>query len=445
MLTALSRRHRLAAPNAPAYAASNATTRASARRVAGPRPAECRAAGGRCSAVEALEDRTLLAAFYLSPSGSNLAAGTESAPWQTLAYAVPRLAAGDELVLRAGTYGGGVTINVPNVTVRNYPGERPVISSPISSSSVEQTLRFGANASGGTLRGLEVTGGYYYAVKLETDWSGDATGGSATNAARNITIEDCVLHGSGRDVIKITPGCDDAVIRRNEIYDSGLRDASNAEGIDNVNGDRMVVQDNHIHDIATNGLYPKGGASGAVIERNRIERCGNLGLALGYYTDIEFFDRDNPLYYESIDATVRNNVIAGTGHAGIGLYGSIGSKVYNNTIVNPAGSAQAGILFAPGETGGIRPNEGATVANNVVRMNNTRPAVQIRSDGYTAGSFPSMGNNLYSRSGGAASFRDDRSGFSGTLAQWEALVTVDDSSSEAEHLLVAAGRLTAGR
>ena len=75
MLTAFSRRYRLAAPNSPA-SASPPTARASARRVAGPRPTDCRAPGGRCSAVEALEDRTLLAAFYLSPSGSNLAAGT---------------------------------------------------------------------------------------------------------------------------------------------------------------------------------------------------------------------------------------------------------------------------------------------------------------------------------------------------------------------------------
>ena len=39
------------------------------------------------------------------------------------------------------------------------------------------------------------------------------------------------------------------VIRNNELFNSGVRDSSNAEGIDNVNGDRMVVQDNHIHDI----------------------------------------------------------------------------------------------------------------------------------------------------------------------------------------------------
>ena len=57
-----------------------------------------------------------------------------------------------------------------------------------------------------------------------------------------------------------------------------------------------------------------------VVERNRIEDCGWIGVAAGFYTDAEFFDADNPQYYEAIRGTIRNNVIANTQQAGIGLY-----------------------------------------------------------------------------------------------------------------------------
>src|SRR5215470_13078561 len=45
------------------------------------------------------------ATYYLSPSGSNSNPGTSSgSPWQTFAFAIPRLQPGDTLVLRDGTY-----------------------------------------------------------------------------------------------------------------------------------------------------------------------------------------------------------------------------------------------------------------------------------------------------------------------------------------------------
>src|SRR5688500_1438050 len=121
--------------------------------------------------AEVLESRVLMSTYHLSPAGSDSAAGTPTAPWRTLAKAAATVSGGDEIVLRAGTYAGGVQFNDPNLLIRSYPGERAAISSSISSSSTQQTISLGVNASGTTLRGLEITGGYYYSVKLETDWS----------------------------------------------------------------------------------------------------------------------------------------------------------------------------------------------------------------------------------------------------------------------------------
>jgi hypothetical protein len=138
-----------------------------------------------------------------------------------------------------------------------------------------------------------------------------------------------VLHDSKYDVIKIKPNCDYITIRNNEIYNSGQAfpgrptGEDNAEGIDNVNGDNMKVQKNYIHDICSNAVYAKGGATDALNENNRIERAYGGGILVGFDTSPEFFDLTvNPQYFENIGGVVRNNLIVGTGLVGIGLYAS---------------------------------------------------------------------------------------------------------------------------
>lgn len=64
-------------------------------------------------------------AIYVSPSGTDTAAGSEAAPLLTLAAAVQKAVAGDTIVLRAGTYNESVSIpeSKPNLTVMAYPHE----------------------------------------------------------------------------------------------------------------------------------------------------------------------------------------------------------------------------------------------------------------------------------------------------------------------------------
>src|SRR5688500_18846780 len=146
--------------------------------------------------VEPLEGRLLMAAYFLSPQGTDGAPGTLESPWRTLDYAVGQVAAGDEIVLRSGTYAGGASLKTPNVTIRSHEGERGTIAAPMDNVAISWALRFDTDSRGSSLRGVEVVGGYYYGIKLEGTWDW------ANRYASNITIEDCVLHGSGRDVIK---------------------------------------------------------------------------------------------------------------------------------------------------------------------------------------------------------------------------------------------------
>ncbi|MBX9624607.1 MAG: right-handed parallel beta-helix repeat-containing protein, partial [Gemmataceae bacterium] len=393
---------------------------------------------------ENLEVRDVPATLFVSTAGADTNPGTLAAPLKTVQAASNRANAGDEIVLRGGTYAGGVQFYDANLTVRSYDGEWAVIAAPTDNVNVSASVWVREYADNLTLRRLEVSGGYYYAVK--------------TQGTDGLTIEDSRLHDSGRDVIKLDPGSDGATIQRSTIYNSGRRDPSNAEGIDNTNADRMVVRDNYLYNIATTGIYPKGGATDSLIERNLI-RGANIGVAVGFYTDAEWMDpAANPGYYESIRSVVRNNVIVDTRYAGIGLWASLDSRVYNNTLVNVAQTAQAGILFDRADhwVGGQtvwQLNRNAAVVNNVVSISGTggRPVVELRPGSVAAGTL-TLGNNVYYRPGGVGQYRD---GNAGTvvlgLAAWQSRMG-DVGSREADprldagfHLLPGSPAVNAGR
>ena len=361
--------------------------------------------------LESLDSRRLLTSLYVSLDGDdNAADGSIDLAFRTLQAAVDHAEPGDEIVLRAGTYTGGVTIYDSHITLRSHDGERAKIQVPIDDPSMHQVIRFHIDADHGRISNLELQGGYYYTVKTESNWDWGVPDGER-HGASHLIVEDSILHGSGRDVIKLTPGSDDAIIRRNEIYNSGLRYAGNADGIDNVNADRMIVQDNYFHDIATNALYAKGGSIGSIIERNFIRSTGAGGIMVGFYTDIEWFDTTvNPNYFESIDTIVRNNVVTDTAYAGIGLYASQGARVYNNTLVDVASQGQASILASSVEhytsptTFTVESNVDPVVLNNLVVQpeDATTTAVYLRSDSIL-GNFE-FGHNWYFRHNGTAQF-----------------------------------------
>src|ERR1700710_2991899 len=54
--------------------------------------------------VAAAGSASAASAYYVSPTGSDSAAGTQAAPWKTIAHAQSVVAAGDTVYFRAGTY-----------------------------------------------------------------------------------------------------------------------------------------------------------------------------------------------------------------------------------------------------------------------------------------------------------------------------------------------------
>ena len=321
-------------------------------------------------------------------------------------------------------------------------------------------VEFYAEATGGgivqncKLQAVEVKGGFY-AVSFDTMWE---WGQPDRRGASNIIVEDCVLHDSTNDAVKIKPNCDNITIRYCEIYNSGRAYVSypdftsgerNSEGIDNVNGDNMKVHNNYIHDICSTGIYAKGGAINALIENNRIERAFGAGIMVGFDTSPQYFDtKVNPQYYENISGVVRNNLIIHTGWEGIGFYGSKDAQVYNNTLVdvnylqNYHSAIYFGLTYQDWESYAKRPpNINPNIHHNIVSQPASftkRPMVEIRLSADLGGMSaltgkPVMNNNCYFIAGKSAEFVDNRTGGDlklMNLTEWKAHITGDTGSIE---------------
>jgi len=375
-----------------------------------------------CSIVTDAAATTL----HVSPTGSDGNPGTLSAPLATPARALAIAAPGDTIYLRQGTYTitASLFVRQAGLTIASYPGERAAIVGGTTDLNGLQALFF-VYTSHVTIANLELKGGSYYGIKLD-DANGPQTGQ---------LIRGCYIHHTGRDGLKIQRA-DGVLIENNEIAFSGVRDPSNAEGIDVIGALGATIRGNYIHDTATNGLYVKGGSVGAVVERNLVASTGGAGILLGEETDAPFM-RDGAVH-EAIDSVARNNVIVTTTGAGLGTWAGRNVRFLNNTVVNAARTTQGAVLVRPNLVG--TPAEDVAFENNIVILDpsSTRPLVQLQDFSDVLVSR----RNIWFSASGSYRFARDFAGGGGTtwtsLADWQQGMGVDADSMATDPRLDAA-------
>lgn len=393
----------------------------------------------------------MAATWYVAPNGNDNNAGTLSAPFKTIPAAIEAASPGDVIELRNGNYPSNeIRIGKSNLTLRSYAGEWAVITAPTNVEDIASCIWYNEpDVVGGTLERLEIVGGYYYGISFETNWD---WGLPTRNGASNITIRNCKVHDTGRDCIKIKPACNGIQIISCELYNSGVGPSNsvanggpNAEGIDNVNGDGMVVRNCYIHNISTSGVYVKGGVKDCFVEENLIYGVGEGGILLGFYTDAEFFDQDgtNPAFYECQYSLARNNIVYNTGGAGIGFFAARNCSAYNNTVVTGSGDFHAPLYFSPGEiwiddnTTLNPPCLNVQAYNNIfVDQSGTGDedyTVQVREGALSGTNL--LDRNIYQKTSGAAKFDDGVSWPALTFVQWKAQMGFDGNSLEANPLI----------
>jgi hypothetical protein len=386
------------------------------------------------------------ATWYVATNGNDANTGALAAPFRTLPRALEAASPGDAIELRGGQYTSQeIRITQSNLTIRSFPGEWAVITAPVNNEDIASCIWYSdPDVTGGTLERLEIVGGYYYGVSFETNWD---WGQPTRRGVSNVTIRGCKIHHTGRDCIKIKPACNNIHIIRCELYMSGIGPSNspanggpNAEGIDNVNGDGMVVRHCYIHDISTTGVYVKGGAKDCIVEQNLIYGVREAGILLGFYTDAEFFDQDgtNPAYYECQYSIARNNIVYNTGGAGIGLFAARNCAAYHNTVVTASGDFHAPLYLSPGEiwisdqTTLTPPNFNIEVYNNIfIDQSGTGDddyTVQIREGALSGTTF--INNNIFQKTNGAAQFTDGTHWPAWNFAEWKSQTGFDANSTE---------------
>lgn len=350
------------------------------------------------------------ATIYVSTNGNDSNPGTISAPVATVKQAFNLASPGDTITLRGGDYflTRYLWIDKEGLTFTSYPQESAaIIGSNTDTTNLGSLLII--NARNVTLKNLEIRGGSYYAIKLEQ--------------SVNTVIRNCRIYNSGRDCVK-TFNADNLLIEGCDIGPSGVRDGSNAEGIDVIGSKGVTIRDSYIHDTATTGIYVKGGATNAVIERNYIERTGHAGILLGQDTDPEFM-RDGTVY-ECLNSVARNNIIVKAEGAGIGSYSGKNVRFENNTLYDVARSYNGGFYIAM--NGRDVPTEDVKFKNNIVVVFSSRPMVFTLN---MKGQFVSDSNIWFRPSGGVYKFWREtptRGDYWESFAAWQVGMGADSNS-----------------
>jgi len=336
--------------------------------------------------------------YYVAPppAGDDGNSGSMGSPWATLQHAADSVAAGDTVLVRAGSYDGGhfTTSGIAGQPIRlaAFPGEtaivdgdNPVTPDGINLEGTDHMIVEGLTVTGVTRAGIR-------AVLCE-----------------NVTIRDNLTDSNGRWGI-FTGFCDDLLIVDNVTSNSG---AEHGIYVSN-SGDRPVIRGNLIFDNNANGIHMNGDVSqggdgvisDAVVEENII--FGN-GVAGGSGINCDGVQ----------DSIIRNNLIYDTHASGISLYRidggapSTGNKVLNNTV-HVAADGRWGLNVRDASTGN-------TVRNNTLYSEHGfRGAMTVDADSLAG--FTSDFNAVEDR------FTTDDGNSTLTLAQWRAATGQDLNS-----------------
>ena len=270
--------------------------------------------------------------YYVSPTGSDSNTGTLAAPWKTIQHGVSKLAAGDTLYVRAGTYSESVSITASGtssapITISSYPGETAVLN-------------------GGSSIALKANGGigYWKVLNLTIQSTNRYTvqigfWGTAENTywviKNNHIYGSLVIKGGyndieSNDVSGIYPdGTNYGSYSGQNSGDAGLMD------IDGSHND--IFRSNNVHDFLNydgRGIWTQGYTHDNLIESNTVTNIVNTG---GISQSIDL-DGAGSIEWNQ---TVRGNTVVGNNYVGIQLENVFNSVLENNVIQN---TGSAGII-----------------------------------------------------------------------------------------------------
>lgn len=340
--------------------------------------------------------------YWVSTTGSDVAAGTEAAPFATLQKGIDVAVSGDTVVLMSGLY---IVSAATVIDERTNTDEAPltIVGQP---KAILQTSGAGIPTSPYGL--LAVTNSSFVVIRNITVEQ-SAFSGIEVSDSTDVVVEYCtsiVSLGPGIDVNRSERvyilyndvsyfcnqnfdgpsggwGCQegislntvtDFIVRGNLVHDAPQQPdvtGGGGEGLDIKNGSgNGVVVGNYIWNLVQIGLYVDGGASGVAdvsVVGNWVWNCYH-GITVaseggGTVSDVDIHD----------------NVIYNVGYHGVYVSGFVSNglrenlRIYNNTIVNSGVKEQKPPWVVSPTDAGIGINitttnvTGLVIANNIVQ------------------------------------------------------------------------------
>lgn len=275
--------------------------------------------------------RLALVIAVLAVLAADTAAGagpTTVATDAELRAALANLRPGDELVIRAGRYRGGVSLTglaapASGVTlIRGADSKDP----PVFEGGVCGWRL--SDCNGVTLRSLVVRGASGNGINVDD-------GGSFDTPARGITVEDVTIADTGPrgncDALKMS-GVERFVVRdcRFEGWGGSAIDMVGCHD-GRVTDCRFAGKDGF--DQAS-GVQMKGGTEDVLVQCSFFDKAGERAINFGGSTGIQYF-RPKPGEFEARRITVAGNRFVGS-TAPVAFVNADASRVVRNTIVHPA-------------------------------------------------------------------------------------------------------------
>jgi Right handed beta helix region len=144
--------------------------------------------------------------LYVSPQGDDGAAGAIGSPLKTPQAAFSKMASGDTIYIRGGTYSLAAQVKPSKAGTETarcklwaYPGEKPVF-----------------DFTGLNDRGLYISKDYWHVRGIEVKNAG--SNGICLSTGGNSILEGCVSHDNGLEGIKLTGGAHDNLILNCDSY-----------------------------------------------------------------------------------------------------------------------------------------------------------------------------------------------------------------------------------
>lgn len=388
--------------------------------------------------------------LWVSPSGQDTAAGTEVAPFRTVAKALSQVKPGEAIFLKSGTYSErlrleekGGSASAP-LTLKAAPGATPIFK----------------GGTGSRTALLDVRGAYWHVEGLTLDAAGDKAFAAiwrGVGAHHGILRGSTLKNGTDGAGAYVAQQAHDVLIEGNSISNFRRADDDDSHGVCvQTNSKNVIVRANDIHHNSGDGvqcLGPEGGSTepgtpfdNLLVEDNDLHENRENGVDIKTCTRVTI--RGNRIWghlrtpssagegvvvhLSALDVTLEDNEVRGNGRgiqiggiregapptrivlrrnrvfdgtnadgndgSGIRVDTAIDVKVDHNTVWNmPA----YGLIVGNGVSG---PSQGVRVRNNILGACSTA-AVRLG----TTLQDTSFDGNLYTSLKGAAVLRKDGS------------------------------------